>query len=179
MDHRIDVEQRAAYSVLVADVADDQLDVVVQISGALTARVDLAREVVQGADVVAALQEVPGNVRADESCASCEEDPLPAQRLPPRSAAACAAFPVTSFPGLRGEPSDAVPASSSFTKAAWKQGARAVRTLTWCRFFSPMFGYRPAPTRRTGGAGSPSCRRAGEPRGRVNASRDSPPASHH
>ena len=73
MDDGVDPVECAAERVAVADVADDELDVLVEIVGALAGRVDLRVEAVERANLVAAREQPVREVRADEPRAACDQ----------------------------------------------------------------------------------------------------------
>jgi hypothetical protein len=73
---RVDAVERAAEDFGVAYVADDELDLVVQVLGPLRVAVYLLHEAVEGAYRVAGGEELVGQVRADEPGAAGDEHAL-------------------------------------------------------------------------------------------------------
>jgi hypothetical protein len=82
MYDRIHALERLPHERRIAYVSDEQFDVS-EVLGPLGAPVNLLHERVQDAHLVAALQERVGQVRADESSASRDQDPLQATPPPP------------------------------------------------------------------------------------------------
>jgi hypothetical protein len=73
----VDVVEGGFEGLAVADVADEEFDVFVEVVGAGgVLAVDLRRQIVQSADVVAVGEEFIGEVGADEACAAGDEDSL-------------------------------------------------------------------------------------------------------
>jgi hypothetical protein len=75
MEHGVDAVECARDRVGIADVAGDQLDIVIEVIGtALVVAVDLRIEVIKYADSVAALQEGVGQMRPDEARTSSNQN---------------------------------------------------------------------------------------------------------
>jgi hypothetical protein len=72
--HLVDAGQRAADRLGVADVADEQLGVLGEVVGALTGGVHLRVQDVEHPDAVPALEQLGGQVGADEAGATGDQD---------------------------------------------------------------------------------------------------------
>ena len=70
----VDAVERGCNGLVVADVADPQLDLGVEVGGALTRRVHLGVEIVERPHLVAARQQGVGQVRSDEAGATRDQD---------------------------------------------------------------------------------------------------------
>src|SRR5204863_10035799 len=71
--HGVDTVQGPVHRVAVAHVARLEIDVGIEITGPIAARVDLRIEVVEGAHLMAVHEEPVGQVRADEAGAPCDQ----------------------------------------------------------------------------------------------------------
>ena len=74
MDDSVDPVERPANGFAVADVADDELHVLVEIVGAVSALMHLRLEVVERPDIRSLREQPVGEVRADEPRAACDQD---------------------------------------------------------------------------------------------------------
>ena len=70
----VDALERGRHGLVVADVADAQVDLGVEVGGPLARRVHLGVEVVERPHLVAARQQGVGQVRSDEAGATRDQD---------------------------------------------------------------------------------------------------------
>ena len=76
MDDGVDAVERTLEGSGVAHVAHDQLDLGLEVIGALAGGVHLLAERVERTDLVSESEQVTSDVRADEPRASRDEDPF-------------------------------------------------------------------------------------------------------
>ena len=77
MDHRIDVGERALDRVSVADIAHDELGFGVEVGGGRAGEaMNLGRKRIENPNRVTSVQQKVCDVRADKTCAACDQNPL-------------------------------------------------------------------------------------------------------
>jgi hypothetical protein len=76
MNHGVRAVESAPDCVRVTHVPDQELDVVGEIVGAIGARMDLRRQVVECAYAIAAREQLVGEMRADEARTTRDENEL-------------------------------------------------------------------------------------------------------